>query len=756
MRQSLTAPGKAKPSGFKRRHLISFTIASLCLAGACWLIAAHVQARVGEPTRSDIQLPRQQDFTRERALFLKAESAIKKNRSKEAKKLLAQLQGYPLLPYLEYLQLNRNISKTKEKALLAYFKRYPKGRLTQRLKTKWLKHLAKKSQWSKFLKHYTPHSSVEMQCHQRSALLAKKRNKQALAGIKDLWLVGKSQPKACDRIFKHWQKSKSFKNSFYADRAYLALQAKQFKLAQFLTQKTKTKSDDKRVKAWIDLYRHPERMPKKRYALKSSFDQSLVLMGLERLLRRDIDEFKTQWQRYRAKIKPQGDAYNKFTHFVARWYSWHYYTDSWQWLTLADPNGEDKELLERRIRLALYHRDWTQVRNWIGALPLEQQKEQAWQYWSARARFELLQTQALNLLTKDALRPQPMWTFRGNIFNNSALNKGARRFSDSGIDIDLLAIHKNFTYLLRDQDLSFNATTYQQTPAQALRAIRTDLAVLAKNRSLYGFLASEILQQPLSLNHEPLTLTDQQRWNIEKLPGVQAALEWYRLERLTSARSDWLHEIRKLDPKAKSIAAKVAHEWGWHHQAIHTAASSSHKDDLVLRFPLGFFDIVYEQTIEQQIYADWTFALIRQESAFMYDAKSRVGAMGLMQLMPGTAKLVSRRAGEKYPGNKALLKARTNVQAGTRYMASLFKQFKGNLLLATAGYNAGPHRSVSWQHPTDAIPGDIWIETVPIQETRDYVKNIMAYQAIYRWHLGRPPRLSSSIERVPPLSETTK
>lgn len=748
MRQSLAAPSRAKAQRSKSRHLISLTLGSLCLAAICWLIAAHVHARVGEPTRPEIKLPRQQDFTRERALFLKAETAINKNRTKEAKKLLAQLKGYPLTPYLEYLQLTRNIGNIKAKAVLAYLKHYPNNRFSRRLKSKWLTQLAKKSQWSAFLKHYTPSKSIELQCYYRSALLAKKGSKQALSGIKDLWLVGKSQPKACDRIFKHWEKSKYFRSTYYWDRAYLALQAKQFKLAQFLTKKTATQSDDKRAKAWIDLYRHPERLTQKRYALNNAFDQSLILMGLERLLRRDINDFKAQWQRYRDNIKTNTNAYKKFTHFVARWYSWHYYTDSWQWLTLADPEAQDKELLERRIRLALYHRDWSKVRNWIGALPLDQQNEQAWQYWSARARFELLHHQALALLSQHARRPLPRVTPNG--FKRS---NGASIGSDVGID--LLSIHANFLYTLLDNSQSFSAPALQQSPAQALVHIRNDLAALATHRSFYGFLASEILQQPLSLNHSPLTLTDQQRWNIEKLPGVQAALEWYRLERLASARSEWLHEIRRLDPQTKSIAAKVAHEWGWHNQAIYTAASSSHKDDLVLRFPLGFLDIVYEQTIEQQIYADWTFALIRQESAFMFDAKSRVGAMGLMQLMPGTAKLVSRRAGEKYPGNTALLDARTNVQAGTRYMASLFKQFKGNLLLATAGYNAGPHRSISWQHPTEAIPGDIWIETVPIQETRDYVKNIMAYQAIYRWHLGRPPRLSSSVERVPPLSETS-
>lgn len=741
MRQPLASTGQARPRRPQSRristlHILSLALGSLCLAALIWVVAARVQARVGDTERPDIKLPSQQDFSRERDIFLKAESAIQKNRLEEADQYLSQLKGYPLTPYLEYLKLTKDFSKTKEKDILEYIKSYPNARLSNRLRTRWLQHLAKQTQWSEFLKHYQPTNSVEMQCQYRRALLAKKRYKEAITGIEKLWLVGKSQPKACDPVFNHWQKSSAFKSSFYWDRAYLALQAKQFKLAQFLAKKTDSQKDDQRVKNWIELYRHPERLPQKKYVLTSSFDQTMILMGLERLLRRDLDAFKAQWQRFRPKIKAQGEDYDKFTHFVARWYSWHYYPDSWQWLTLADPSAQDIELLERRIRLALYYRDWAKVRNWIGALPLAQQQEHAWRYWDARARFELLQENAVRSLSSAAQGPSHSWT-------------------EKDIDIDLLAHHKTFLQKLKDPNASVNALPAQLSPAQALIQIRSDLAALATHRSFYGFLASEILQQPLSLNHEALTVTNQQRWSIEQRPGVQAALEWFRLERFSSARSEWLHETGALDPATKSIAAKVAHEWGWYNQAIYTAASSDHKDDLVMRFPLGFFDIVYEQTIEQQIYADWTFALIRQESAFMHDAKSPVGAMGLMQLMPGTAKLVSRKAGEKYPGNQALLNARTNVQAGTRYMASLFRQFKGNLLLATAGYNAGPHRSISWQHPTEAIPGDLWIETVPIQETRDYVKNIMTYQAIYRWHLGRPPRLSSSIEQVPPLSETT-
>ncbi|MEJ2756408.1 MAG: transglycosylase SLT domain-containing protein, partial [Gammaproteobacteria bacterium] len=369
------------------------------------------------------------------------------------------------------------------------------------------------------------------------------------------------------------------------------------------------------------------------------------------------------------------------------------------------------------------------------ALPIDQRQEQAWHYWDARAHLELLKQHALYLLTLDLQQPSPATA------NSKLVNEFTK-------------IHNQFVHILRSPQAQLDVNWQHDSPTHALQTIRQQLLTLAKNRSFYGFLASEILKQPLSLNHTPITLNAKERAKLESQPGIQAAHEWFQLERYATARREWSYATRDFSPSEKTFAAKVANEWGWYNQGIFTAAFSNHKDDLVVRFPLGFFDTIYEQAIEQHLYADWTFALIRQESAYMHDARSPVGALGLMQLMPSTAKTVFRRHGEKYPGNRNILTPATNVKTGMRYLATLFKQFNGNLLLATAAYNAGPHRAISWQDETAGIPGDLWIELIPIQETRDYVKNIMTYQAIYRWHLGRAPRLSASLERVPPLSET--
>ncbi|HVL00575.1 MAG TPA: lytic transglycosylase domain-containing protein, partial [Dongiaceae bacterium] len=164
-------------------------------------------------------------------------------------------------------------------------------------------------------------------------------------------------------------------------------------------------------------------------------------------------------------------------------------------------------------------------------------------------------------------------------------------------------------------------------------------------------------------------------------------------------------------------------------------------------------DQVLKHAATQGLDPDWVYSVIRQESAFMPAAKSPVGALGIMQIMPGTAKLLSRSMRIPTPNQQQLLDPSRNIQMGTYFLKQLSDQFDGNIVLATAAYNAGPGRARAWQPEMKAVSGDIWIETIPFKETRDYVKNIVTYQAIYRHLLGRDVTLSRSVAAIPPKFE---
>lgn len=216
------------------------------------------------------------------------------------------------------------------------------------------------------------------------------------------------------------------------------------------------------------------------------------------------------------------------------------------------------------------------------------------------------------------------------------------------------------------------------------------------------------------------------------------------------ARSEWQFLVRRTNEFDRSILAHLAYIWNWHNPAIVAAYQSEAYNNLDIRFPTAYQKVISKHANKSGLELDWVYSLIRQESAFMYNASSPVGALGMMQIMPRTAKQLSRNLGISNPSKYDMLKPDANVRLGTYYMSQLLKQFNGNIILATAAYNAGPHRAKAWRPKHIPVSGDIWVETIPFSETRDYVKNILTYQAIYRHHLGKEVKLSNALRTIHP------
>ena len=183
------------------------------------------------------------------------------------------------------------------------------------------------------------------------------------------------------------------------------------------------------------------------------------------------------------------------------------------------------------------------------------------------------------------------------------------------------------------------------------------------------------------------------------------------------------------------IAAVFAAEWGWHDRAILTLGRAMAYDDLVLRFPVVFEQLLRKYADQRQLDLAWMYALVRAESAFMVDARSVSGALGLMQLMPATGKQTADRIGFRSFENVYLLEADKNVTIGSAYLKQMAEKFNGNLVLATAAYNAGPNAVLSWLPKEVCIMPEIWIEQIPYEETRKYVSRILYFASIYDWRL---------------------
>lgn len=258
---------------------------------------------------------------------------------------------------------------------------------------------------------------------------------------------------------------------------------------------------------------------------------------------------------------------------------------------------------------------------------------------------------------------------------------------------------------------------------------------LAGERHYYGFLASARLGIPHSLSNNPVQASAQTITKIVNLAATQRAYELRKLGRYNSARLEWLDAQRELDESEKPAAAVVSTAWEWHDQSIFTLSRVGYLDDVEKRFPQAFSELLINEAKKNDIPPEWVFAIARRESSFMPDAVSPADARGLMQILPSTARYIERRR----VSSKDLLDADINARIGNKYLRYLLNKLDNNALLATASYNAGWRKVREWLPESGTVPADIWVETIPFRETRNYVKAVLAYQQIYEDRINQAP-----------------
>jgi len=263
------------------------------------------------------------------------------------------------------------------------------------------------------------------------------------------------------------------------------------------------------------------------------------------------------------------------------------------------------------------------------------------------------------------------------------------------------------------------------------------LKQLAASRHYYGFLAASYLNIPFSLQNDPIKVTENEKSHILKHPAAKRAFELFHIGKYSYARKEWNYWLSQLSDHEKLVASTISHQEKWFDRAIFTLSKVGYLNDVDLRFPLAFQEDIRKYAKKNKIDPAWAFAIARRESSFMSDANSGAGAKGLMQIMPATAKQLAR----KRVSTKYLFDAKNNVKLGTLYLKQLSEKYKGNNVLATASYNAGPHRVKQWVKETSNMPIDMWIETIPFKETREYVKSVLAYQQIYQHKIGKKDAL---------------
>jgi len=226
---------------------------------------------------------------------------------------------------------------------------------------------------------------------------------------------------------------------------------------------------------------------------------------------------------------------------------------------------------------------------------------------------------------------------------------------------------------------------------------------------------------------------------MEQLPGIARALTLYRLDMRVEASKEWSWALRQFDDRQLITAAELARRNEMYDRAISAADRTVAMHDFNLRYLAPYREELQSHLRDNGLEEAWVYGLMRQESRFVTQAKSNVGAAGLMQIMPATAKWVAKKLGLKSYKQSLIHQMETNLKLGTYYMKTVLGWFDGNPVLASAAYNAGPARARRWRGDAP-LEGAIYAETIPYNETRDYVKKVMSNTVYYAAQFGQPQR----------------
>ena len=284
--------------------------------------------------------------------------------------------------------------------------------------------------------------------------------------------------------------------------------------------------------------------------------------------------------------------------------------------------------------------------------------------------------------------------------------------------------------------------------AESADQAKTIFRELSRFRSYYGFLSSDRVGNSYRMADRPLMLKTADINALAKQPALQRIQELFYHGENLSARREWYTLTKDFEQNQWLVAAQLAHEQKWHQLAILAMANAQYWDDIDIRFPLPYREDFEKQAASVDLPLHLLFAISRQESAFAVDVTSPAGARGLMQLMPPTAKQVAKKHKIAYDSPQLLFDSSTNIALGSHYYKDMMLRFGGNRILATASYNAGPHRVDSWRKATAGkLPYDVWIELIPFSETRQYVQNVLTYSVIFAHHLEQNQPILSPLEK---------
>ena len=603
------------------------------------------------------------------------DAAKKRDRSRLAgARAAAQAGAHPLLPWVEYWDLSSRLSEARGDEVEAFYARWPGSYVEDRLRNDWLLELGKRRDFTAIARDYPRfkmNDDREVTCW--GLLSEHLAGRDVREPARAAWFAQREADDGCNMLATAMVDAKRFSADDVWRKARLAIEANRPAAAK----------------------------------------AAVALLGAGPA--RDVIEALDSPAKFlKRSASPSRNAHELRALAVARW-------------AASDAEAAASQLNETQSNLSASLAAW------------------AWAYTGRQSAFKLSTDavahyqRALELVKGNGL-PQSGWTDETLAWGVRALLRGAppaQRWPAVIRLIDAMSATEQrepaWAYW-RARALQASARTGSDGDGQRAEA-RQALMNLASPLHFYGQLAAEDLGPAPALPPLPLpasaTERAAERDAARSTPGLARAILLVNLGLRDEARREWNFSLRGMSDRELLAAARLACELADWQLCINTAERSKQEIDVSLRYPMPFAADITQAAITAGLEPAFVFGLIRQETRFMPQLRSSVGATGLMQVMPATGRWVAKKIGIDL-GNKgeALADPQTNLRLGTGYLKLVLDDLGGSQPMAAAAYNAGPGRPRRWRDGPVVEPA-IWAENVPFNETRDYVKKVLSNTAVY-------------------------
>ena len=637
-------------------------------------------------------------------VLLEMQQAYRKGDKKRLSTLLPQARGHVLEPWAAYWELRARLNEASAQEVQDFMTRYAGTYQEDRMRNDWLQLLGQRRDWTNFAAehpNYRMSDDREVRCY--ALLVDHLKNPGLDARLADetrkLWYAQRDADDGCTAAAERLVGSKNLTPADVWKKARIATEANRPRAARDAVQIVAPEA----VGLVTELNANPAKFLSTKYLALRTVRKEIITLALIKLATTDpeaaIEQLKGKWAPQLTAEERNWiwgvigkQAANRLSDAAPGYFA-----------NVTRDTDLNDELLGWKVRAALRQRQWPAVLEATRAMSEEGRADPTWAYWRARALL-------------------------------AGIPPAERALLDAGT-----------------AEAGATPSRHKADHQEARQLLES----IASPRGFYEQLALEELGQRIPVPPKPAALTPAEKEAARQNAGLARALHAIRIGLRADGVREWnyttnLHNKGGMSDRDLLAAADLACQNEVWDRCINTSERTKAVIDLEQRFPMPYRDAVVKRSREINLDPAYVYGLIRQESRFIMDARSHVGASGLMQVMPATAKWTAKKIGLANFTPDQITDRDTNIAIGTGYLKLVLDDFGGSMPLAAAAYNAGPGRPRTWRNgPT--MEAAIWAENVPFTETRDYVKKVLANTTSYAAILsGQPQSLKARLGTVGP------